>query len=67
MYLRYSVGMPSKPDAFSNFNDYFFWGVTGLEFNRGAFINGSQQGVDSTPYLSLMVTVTQAMRCELVF
>jgi hypothetical protein len=44
----------------------FLSDVTGSELNKGAFINGSQQGLNCSLHLLPMVKVTQVVRCKMV-
>jgi hypothetical protein len=46
---------------------HYFRNVTGLEINRGVFIDSSQQGFDFSIHMSSVVKITQLMDSALVF
>jgi hypothetical protein len=65
---RHSFGISSCPQAFRKFNEFAkIMYVTRSYFPQRGDVYRCEQNLDCSLNLSLMVFVTQVMRCELVF
>jgi len=66
MYLKHSFFVPSKTEAFPNFEVLiYFWMSQGQNF-MVEVTDDSQHSLASSLQLLFMVVVTNKMRCELV-